>query len=111
MWNQGKSAFNMNVDTDDARRRAERVMEAAARSGAALPLHSTWVRKIDDSDPKSRWIVEGSKPDAAANLLAPKVTVAKLRSALEVRGFSNWGDHKTKLTNFFKFELKELADN
>lgn len=67
MWNQGKSAFNMNVDTDDARRRAERVMEAAARSGAALPLHSTWVRKIDDSDPKSRWIVEGSKPDAAAN--------------------------------------------
>ena len=67
MWNQGKSAFNMNVDTDDARRRAERVMETAARSGAALPLHSTWVRKIDDSDPKSRWIVEGSKPDAAAN--------------------------------------------
>ena len=67
MWNQGKSAFNMNVDTDDARRRAERVMETAARSGAALPLHSTWVRKIDDSDPKSRWIVEGSKPDATAN--------------------------------------------
>ena len=57
----------MNVDTDDARRRAERVMETAARSGAALPLHSTWVRKIDDSDPKSRWIVEGSKPDATAN--------------------------------------------
>lgn len=67
MWNQGKSAFNMNVDTDDARRRAERVMETAARSGAALPLHSTWVRKIDESDPKSRWIVEGSKPDATAN--------------------------------------------
>ena len=56
----------MNVDTDDARRRAERVMETAARSGAALPLHSTWARKIDDSDPKSRWIVEGSKPDATA---------------------------------------------
>ena len=67
MWNQGKSALNMNVDTGVARARAEKVMDAAARSGAALPLHQEWRPKVDTSDPKSRWIVEGTKVDPSAN--------------------------------------------
>ena len=53
--------MNMNVDTGVARARAEKVMDAAARSGAALPLHQEWRPKVDTSDPKSRWIVEGTK--------------------------------------------------
>ena len=55
--------MNMNVDTGVARARAEKVMDAAARSGAALPLHQEWRPKVDTSDPKSRWIVEGTKVD------------------------------------------------
>ena len=57
----------MNVDTGVARARAEKVMDAAARSGAALPLHQEWRPKVDTSDPKSRWIVEGTKVDPSAN--------------------------------------------
>ena len=57
----------MNVDTGVARARAEKVMDAAARSGAALPLHQEWRTKVDTSDPKSRWIVEGTKVDPSAN--------------------------------------------
>ena len=59
--------MNMNVDTGVARARAEKVMDAAARSGAALPLHQEWRPKVDTSDPKSRWIVEGTKVDPSAN--------------------------------------------
>jgi len=59
--------LNMNVDTGVARARAEKVMDAAARSGAALPLHQEWRPKVDTSDPKSRWIVEGTKVDPSAN--------------------------------------------
>ena len=44
--------------------------------------------------------------------LAPSMSVARLRSACEVRGIPNRGEHKVKALKVFQYELTSLnADN
>ena len=53
-------------------------------------------------------MVPDMDPQTAATTLAPSMSVARLRSACEVCGIPNRGEHKVKALKVFQHELTTL---